>query len=302
MGERPFILQKEVYSMYASEFRRLGRESLRGRWGTAILTSFVASLLGVGSVTGSGSDITASLSSFASSFSESMGSTSEYGFSDYYTEEMIAILMVILAIMGISFFIQLALFIIRGACQLGNASFYLHVADGTDASFSDLFSQFRRIGSGIAMNILIAIYVTLWSLLFFIPGIIKGLSYSMTTFILAENPGMSANEAITRSRHLMDGNKWRLFCLNFSFLGWTLLSMIPLLLGLFFSLSAAGLAVYEETAVAIAAILLALVFILIGPIAVFIAQLFLIPYQNATLAVFYRQITAEREQTMIGEY
>lgn len=37
---------------------------------------------------------------------------------------------------------------------------------------------------------------------------------------MAEHPGLTANEAITESRRIMDGNKWRLFCLDLSFLGW----------------------------------------------------------------------------------
>ena len=48
----------------------------------------------------------------------------------------------------------------------------------------------------------------------------------MTYFILKDNPEMSATDAITESRKMMDGNKWRLFCLDFSFIGWILLSIL----------------------------------------------------------------------------
>ena len=60
----------------------------------------------------------------------------------------------------------------------------------------------------------------LWSLLFVIPGIIKGYSYSMAFYILAENPDMTAKEAITESREIMNGHKWELFVLGLSFILW----------------------------------------------------------------------------------
>ena len=63
-------------------------------------------------------------------------------------------------------------------------------------------------------------------MLFFIPGLVKSYSYAMTFYIQKENPEMSGTEAITKSREIMHGNKWRLFCLDFSFVGWYLLSAL----------------------------------------------------------------------------
>lgn len=75
-------------------------------------------------------------------------------------------------------------------------------------------------------------YVQLWFLLLIVPGLVKALSYAMTPYIAVEHPDWTANECITESRRIMDGNKWRLFCLGFSFIGWYLLlipaSYIPL--------------------------------------------------------------------------
>ena len=64
-----------------------------------------------------------------------------------------------------------------------------------------------------------------------IPGIVKTYSYAMTPYIMSEHPSLTANEAITESRRIMDGNKWRLFCLDFSFIGWELLCSLPLYAG-----------------------------------------------------------------------
>ncbi len=51
-------------------------------------------------------------------------------------------------------------------------------------------------------------------------------AYSMSWFILADDPNIPANEARKRSIEMMRGNKWRLFCLDFSFIGWILLSIL----------------------------------------------------------------------------
>ena len=94
--------------------------------------------------------------------------------------------------------------------RLGYARFNLNLADGRDAALSDLASQKHRLWDGFCMNFLQGLYVALWSLLLFIPGVVKAYSYAMTPYIMAEHPGLTANEAITESRRIMDGNKWRL--------------------------------------------------------------------------------------------
>ena len=69
------------------------------------------------------------------------------------------------------------------------------------------------------------LYIFLWTLLFIVPGIIKGYEYRMIPYILAENPEISSREAFDMSRQMMDGNKWAAFVLDLSFLGWMILSV-----------------------------------------------------------------------------
>lgn len=74
----------------------------------------------------------------------------------------------------------------------------------------------------------------LWSLLFIIPGIIKGYSYSMTPYILADCPNVKAKDALKLSMRIMKGKKWSFFVMQLSFIGWDLLSGLTLgILGLF---------------------------------------------------------------------
>ena len=78
------------------------------------------------------------------------------------------------------------------------------------------------------------LYTFLWTLLLLIPGIIKSYAYRMVPYILADNPKMGADNAITLSRKMMDGNKFELFVLELSFLGWYLLGLLALGVGILF--------------------------------------------------------------------
>ncbi len=68
----------------------------------------------------------------------------------------------------------------------------------------------------------------LWSLLFVIPGIIAAYRYSMALYVLIDNPELGALECLRRSKEMMRGNKFKLFVLELSFIGWILLATIPL--------------------------------------------------------------------------
>jgi len=117
--------------------------------------------------------------------------------------------------------------IVSGPLALGLACFFLAVSRSSDPKLETIFSGFNlSFVSSLLAQILIAIFTFLWSLLFIIPGIIKAISYSMTFYVIADNPEMSATEAVKESRKIMHGNKWRFFCLQFSFIGWILLSVL----------------------------------------------------------------------------
>lgn len=78
--------------------------------------------------------------------------------------------------------------------------------------------------------------VFLWSLMFFIPGIIMSFSYAMTAYILEEHPEIGAWEASTRSREIMTDHRFDLFWLYLSFIGWGILCIMTFGLGLFWFL------------------------------------------------------------------
>ena len=254
----------------AADFREIARNALRGKWAIAVLTGFLASLMGAGIATSGG----------GSSSSSNSNSTSSL-FQDFQaTEFWMQFRTILIAVVVILVMWVIITIIIGGAAKLGYAMFNLKLVDKKEVAVSDLFSQFHRLGDGFCMNFLVGLFTFLWSLLLVIPGIIKQYSYAMTPYILAENPGMTATEAITKSRRVMDGNKWRLFCLGFSFIGWGLLCAAPTLI---------ALAILSSKAV-ISGNIAILLWLIPCSIPSFIGSLFLNPYQEAAYAAFYRDV------------
>lgn len=221
--------------MEYSEIRRRARENLAGNWGLSIGVTLVAALLG-GLIAGSGFSLDLELDA------EELRRLPE------------SVLPFIKAWMGVAGILGFIQFIMGGAVQLGYSGFLLKQHDGRELDFHDLFSQFHRFGQGFAQSFLRTLYTILWSLLLIIPGIIKSIGYSMAPFIMADNPEMSAKEAIAASTELMDGHKGDLFILGLTFIGWELLCILSLGIGF----------------------------------------LWLNPYMNASYAAFYREIVRQR--------
>lgn len=249
----------------AADFRAIARDALRGKWNTAILIGFLASLLGAGIATSSSSSID----------SDSITDLLED------TNIPLSVLKLLFIITVLTLIWAVITLIVSGAAKLGYAIFNLKLVDNKHVALSDLFSQFHRLGDGFCMNFLVGLFTLLWTLLFIIPGIIKSYSYSMTPYIFAENPGMKVTDAITKSRQMMNGNKWRLFCLDFSFIGWSLLCALPsLMMSSFFIMS-----VVRHGNIA------ALFWLILFYPLSFVGNLFLTPYVEAAHAAFYRDIT-----------
>ncbi|GHT21911.1 hypothetical protein FACS189430_02820 [Bacteroidia bacterium] len=95
-----------------------------------------------------------------------------------------------------------------------------------------LFVGFRNYFKVLGPMLLVGLYTFLWTLLFIVPGIIKAYSYAMTAYILHDDLTVGADEAIERSKAMMNGYKAKLFLLDLSFIGWGLLCVLTLGIGL----------------------------------------------------------------------
>ena len=113
-----------------------------------------------------------------------------------------------------------------------NAGFVLYcmaVRRGERAEYITLFDGFSSVGRIIGLNIVMGVFIALWSLLFVIPGIIAAYRYRFALYNLLENPDMGILEALDRSKEQTYGYKGQLFLLDLSYLGWGLLAVLPAL-------------------------------------------------------------------------
>lgn len=249
-----------MYMKFASDFRRIAREALKGRWGVAVVTGALAMLLGGIDFGGPELNIELDSGHFSAGLNiagQTVISTDGWNpaLSGFLVGGM-AWLTVLTLAAGVAFFI------LGSVIKIGYARFNLDLVDRQEElQKAKLFAYFPQWTTAVAANILQTVYILLWSLLFVIPGIVASYSYAMTGYILAEHPELTASEAIERSKQLMQGNRWRLFCLQLSFIGWGILCAFTFGLG----------------------------------------TLLLTPYSQAAKAAFYREITQPAVGGAYGE-
>lgn len=91
--------------------------------------------------------------------------------------------------------------------------------------YDEVFKHYSKFVPIFLLDLLISIFVGLWSILLIIPGIIAAISYSQSTYIMIdgeEEPGA----CIKKSKEMMYGYKWDYFVFMLSFFGWYLLSAL----------------------------------------------------------------------------
>lgn len=227
--------------MRAADFRAAARQSLAGKWIIAVVTGLVAYLLG------GGAD---SLVSFNANINQGTASVEIANITIHLDSIILAGWLSSVVVFGLALLVLGA--ILGSVVEVGYADFNLALVEQRDARIEMLFGHFSNFKTAFCTRFLKWLYVLLWSLLFIIPGIMASYSYAMTAYILAEQPELTASEAIARSKQLMRGNRWRLFCLQFSFIGWDILCALTMGIG----------------------------------------NLFLSPYRAAAEAAFYRDLTS----------
>jgi len=143
----------------------------------------------------------------------------------------------------------LAAFIVAGPFSLGKARFFLGISRKKQVSASQVLSGFQMFWKSFGVYFFYVVFTALWSLLLIVPGIMAALSYAMAFFILADNEGVGPLEAISASKALMAGHRWRLACLGGRFFGWGILSVLTLGIGFLWFLPYAGVSTalfYED--------------------------------------------------------
>ena len=135
---------------------------------------------------------------------------------------------------GIASIIPFLSLIIYGPITLGIEGYFLARAKKNMPydNISCVLDGFKGdIVGNILLGFLYSLFITLWSLVFIIPGIVKIYAYSMAFYIKLDHPEYTATQAITESRRLMKGHKMRLFILDLSFIGWHILGALCFAIG-----------------------------------------------------------------------
>ena len=211
-----------------SELRAQARERLEGKWGTFVLMTFlmlvIQTILQIPGYIGSLLEVLSPENVLASlSFSNISN---------------------ILSLLALPLSWGLTVSLLRN-----------HREESVD--LENLFDGFRggRYTRVFCALFLVRLFTFLWTLLLIIPGIMKAFSYALTPYILLDEPELTARQASTRRCEIMQGRRWKLFCLSLSFIGWGILSLLTFGIGF----------------------------------------LWLAPYMNASIAAFYEDARAEYE-------
>lgn len=192
--------------------------------------AFLVTLIGafVGGNSGAAS------SYYSSNYSSQMNNGS-YGYNfDFNIEPAIILFisMIILfaSIIGLAFY-----FFVGGPFKISSAKYFVAQREqlGNLNYLSFGFSKGKYLNNVKAMA-WSYLFTWLWSLLFIIPGIVKGYAYSMIPYIMAENPDMNYQQAMKLSMHMTQGLKGDMFIMDLSFIGWNLLGLMLCGVGIFF--------------------------------------------------------------------
>lgn len=188
--------------------------------------AFIVSIV-LGLVTGSGGGGSGSNVNYKMDGSESFDSWSWFDFGNFlWIIGAVALLVVVFTLFRI---------LLGTILEVGARKYFIQ-ASGDEFNMGYLGFGFK---SGRYLNIVLTmlyrgILLILWTLLLIIPGIIKGYAYRMVPFILADNPEISPTRAIELSKKMTDGQKFDMFVLDLSFIGWYILGMIACGIGVLF--------------------------------------------------------------------
>ena len=202
-----------MYGWTTAQVKERAKTAFRnfGYWNAFLVTLVISLLAGGGSGMGSGINIV------LSNMSSSENSDTEFA---AYAVILILVLIVSLIAIAMSVFVVPAL-------MVGQNRFFMEHR-GSESSVSSLLYAFRcgSYFNVVKVMFLMNIKLFLWYLLFIIPGIIKSFEYFAVPYILAENPGIGSRRAFEISKQMTMGEKFNIWWLGITFIGWYLLSML----------------------------------------------------------------------------
>ena len=201
--------------MKAKQLRQKAWDALKGRYWWTVLVALVAWFFGA---------VVPVSSSSAASTSDAQNQAHDtlmIQIEGAPTWVKIAVFAILLCLIVLA----ITMWILSHPVKLGYARFNMDLfTDVEKPQMNLLFSRVNITWKAVWLGIYKGLKVFLWSLLFIVPGIIAALSYSQSEYILAENPDMKVKDVVSKSKELMDGNKWKYFCFDLSYIGWDILA------------------------------------------------------------------------------
>ncbi|SDB51659.1 Protein of unknown function [Pseudobutyrivibrio sp. YE44] len=200
------------------EIKTRGKAAFKANYWKSVLVAFILSIFTAGG-------------SAASQATNSDDATSEAAgvLSGLSPEQQLTILGILMGFVGIALVISILVRIfLTNPIQVGCYRFFKKNVEEGDAEVGTIKEGFGGYGHTFVTLFLRDLFLGLWFLLLFIPGIVKTYSYKMVPYIIKDYPELSATEVITKSRQMMNGNKGRAFLLDLSFIGWIFLGIITL--------------------------------------------------------------------------
>lgn len=123
-------------------------------------------------------------------------------------------------------FISILMTLYVAIMNFGYAAYALRLSRKQGAGYGNLLEGFNLVVKVVLLDIVMSIFIFLWSLLFLIPGLVATYRYSQAVHCLIDHPEIGIMEAIRRSKTVMRGQKFNLFVLQMTFFGWIFLSVL----------------------------------------------------------------------------
>ena len=197
-------------------FKQEARRALRGNWQPALVVTFF-----------SGVFLTLSSVLQALWVPDPLVYAS-YGLLDRFWQELTAVTRAEWAGLIV---VNLLALLLSPALMLGCNRYFLNLLAGSDSGVREgLLGRMRIWPKALWLYVQMGVRIFLWSLLLVVPGVLAAIRYSMAPYFMAQDPSISASEAIEKSKHAMKEMKLAYFSLIISFIGWSLLANVAQML------------------------------------------------------------------------
>lgn len=194
-----------------AELKERAKDVLRRHYWKAFLVSLLLAIVDGGSGSGGG----------RVNWRMNGPHSGDYGFVETAWPFIIIGLFAAVVVLVIAFAFK---FFLANPLEVGGRKFFIQTReDNTDLNAIGLVFNRKHYLNVVKTLFFRDLFIFLWTLLLVVPGIIKYYAYRFVPYIVAENPEIDRERALELSSEMAYGEKWRMFVLDLSFIGWFIL-------------------------------------------------------------------------------